>query len=319
MVQDPQLKFQNSSGTDIAYVFVDGSDDLVLEDVDTGEQIVLGSGGITVGGVTSTGDIADDQGNILWDYSTQRAPQSVDIVPVSSNTTTDGPGLYLVDTSGGAVTLTLASTDASNQESIGVVNLSGSNAVTVDTEGSETIDPGGASSKTLSTGGWLVWFNGDGTNWDASLDADLASAAIDDLDIGSNDFVSTGDFAAIGPAWSSFQRTFSTTSTSYTSDAAHFNANTVWDTWAPADATTAILTEGVMGGSAGDVRLQNVTDSETIFEELDLSAGTGISRIDSYTPTTTASTVRLSLEVRTNDSGSSSDLNDFHVSAGVQL
>lgn len=99
-------------------------------------------------------------------------PNAFQTTAVSSDTTTDGPGVYLVDTSGSTVTLTLASADAQAEALIGVINITGDNDVTVDTEGSETIDPNGDSSKTQSTEGFAVWYAGDGTNWDASLDAD---------------------------------------------------------------------------------------------------------------------------------------------------
>jgi hypothetical protein len=101
---------------------------------------------------------------------------------VSTNTTTSGSGIYLVDTSSSAITLTLSTSDATGEASIGVLNISGSNGVTVNTQGGETIDPGGASSKTLTTEGYVVWFHGDGTNWDSSLDIDAESVTVDTVD-----------------------------------------------------------------------------------------------------------------------------------------
>lgn len=125
---------------------------------------------------------------------------------VSSNTTSSGSAIYLVDTSGGAKTFTLASSDATNEESIGVVNISGDNTVTVETESTETIDPNGDSSKTLSTGGYLVWFNGDGSNWNSSLDIDVESVSTNSATINNGDGVgipttSTSTDATLGGGW----------------------------------------------------------------------------------------------------------------------
>lgn len=89
-------------------------------------------------------------------------------VAVSTATNTSGSGVYLVDTSSAGVTLTLDSDDATGNATIVVVNVDGTNDVTVDTEGAETIDPGGASSKTISNAGEARRYTSDGTNWDES-------------------------------------------------------------------------------------------------------------------------------------------------------
>lgn len=240
-----------------------------------------------------------------------------EVITVSSNQNTSGSGIYLVDTSGGARTLTLDSNDVANNELIGVANISGANDVTVDTEGSETIDPNGDSSKTLSTGGWLVWFEGDGSNWDSSLDVDAESITVGDLNIGSADFLDSGDFAALGPTWNSDEsNAFSTTSTSFvTTDV---RQSIQWDTWAPANAQTAALSTARTTTSTGDWRLQNLDDSETVHTASDVATATALGPTN-YTPTTTASVIELTLQVRTNDGGTATQLDRMSVVLGVQV
>ena len=85
---------------------------------------------------------------------------------VSSNTTTSDEEILFVDTSGGAVTITLASADAVDGNHIIVVDSGGSadsNPLTIDTEGSETID--GVSSVTVETAYGAQVLSSDGTNW----------------------------------------------------------------------------------------------------------------------------------------------------------
>lgn len=84
----------------------------------------------------------------------------------SPHTTSDEDVIY-ADTSDGAITVTLASADATLANEIDIVLIDGTNAVTVETEGSETIDPNAETSKTLSITGWRVAITSDGSNWDA--------------------------------------------------------------------------------------------------------------------------------------------------------
>jgi hypothetical protein len=84
---------------------------------------------------------------------------------ISSSQTTDGHGYYSVDSSGGAVTLTIASADAINGRELNVKRR-GANTVTIDTEGSETID--GSSSYTLDVDNESVTlvYNSNFTEWE---------------------------------------------------------------------------------------------------------------------------------------------------------
>jgi len=86
----------------------------------------------------------------------------------SSTFVTSGEEVVLVDTAtiGAASTITLASADMENGKVVAVSDLSGSAAsypITVETEGTETIDS--ASSKTIATSYAGAKFVSDGNNW----------------------------------------------------------------------------------------------------------------------------------------------------------
>lgn len=88
-----------------------------------------------------------------------------DRTTVSSDITTSGDGYYSVDSSGSARTVTLASSDANDGQEINV-KRNGGNTVTVDTEGSETIDD--SSTYDLSTDNETVTviYNSENTDWE---------------------------------------------------------------------------------------------------------------------------------------------------------
>ena len=88
------------------------------------------------------------------------------------------------DASSGAVTVQLASADATLANEIRVVNIDATNAVTVETEGSETIDPNAEASKTVANAGWAVAFVSDGSNWDTTLAGEFESVTTETLVIG---------------------------------------------------------------------------------------------------------------------------------------
>ena len=84
----------------------------------------------------------------------------------SSNTTTGGEDIVFADVSSSSLTVTLATADARSGARIAVVDINsnaGTNAITVDTEGSGTIN--GASSITITTDGEAVTLVSDGTDW----------------------------------------------------------------------------------------------------------------------------------------------------------
>lgn len=157
-------------------------------------------------GEESTADAAHPDTSILqlgWTAKMRDDVQSeagvVAIDDSDSPYTTGDEAVILADTSSAGVTVTLSTADVSNDAPITVVNISGSNAVTVNTEGGETIDPGGASSKSWSTEGWAVTFTPDGTNWDSDLDGDFESVTTATATINSGTGIGIPDTSSAGP------------------------------------------------------------------------------------------------------------------------
>jgi len=118
------------------------------------------------------GNDLEDQGTTIWDTSEGVVPRpQVDDErttsgPHTANVTTSGEEVVLVDTSGGVVTVTLASADANNGNFVSVVDVAGAastNPITVDTEGSETIDGNGSQEMANNYGALIV--ASDGANW----------------------------------------------------------------------------------------------------------------------------------------------------------
>jgi len=122
-------------------------------------------------------DLLDaDSGQTIYDQSAGVVPREhVDdertlTGPVTSNTTTSGEEVVLVDTSSGAVTITLASADlAANGESMNVVTIvdvggaAETNPITVDTESGEGID--GGTTETVETNYGATVLAADDTQW----------------------------------------------------------------------------------------------------------------------------------------------------------
>lgn len=96
--------------------------------------------------------------------------------------TADEDVIY-ADTSAGAVTITLASADATLANQIRIVNLDGTNDVTLETESSETFGDGSAS-KSISTAGWSVGVTWSGGAWQTSLDGEFESVSTNSLSDG---------------------------------------------------------------------------------------------------------------------------------------
>lgn len=155
--------------------------DFVLDSADEGGLVHFRSGEKLVGVFEQTSLITDlggqdltDGSVVIWDTSAQEIPVArlsenvleLSAITVTSNTTTSGEGQIYVDTSGGTVTLTLASADAVAGQVIMVKDIAGTSAtsaITIDTEGSETIDEN--ASITLDTAFESVILGSDGTNW----------------------------------------------------------------------------------------------------------------------------------------------------------
>jgi len=124
-----QLLIHNDDGSSDAVLFLrSGTTDWKL--ANEGENIRM------FDDFTNNGMELTDDGLLTVDDSWQRR-----LANVSSATTTSGHDFYSVDSSGGVVTVTLASSDAINGRVINV-KRNGTNTVTIDTEGSETVEGG---------------------------------------------------------------------------------------------------------------------------------------------------------------------------------
>jgi len=163
-----------TDGTLQSYTFaIDGTDLIqfrALSDgaggVDTLEVRLLQS-------LNVNGNDIEDGATTVWSSSDGWVPRtSVDDQIVRSSTkttayTTADEELIPVDTTGGAVTITLASADVSSGNEIIIKDVGGTastNNITVATEGSETIDANGSITIDVDYGSIVVV--GDGTNWD---------------------------------------------------------------------------------------------------------------------------------------------------------
>lgn len=106
----------------------------------------------------------------------------VELINTANRTsyTTDGESLILVDTGSAAGTITLSAQDLDNRQAIVIVNISGANTLTVDTEGSANIEPGGASSKDIDAQGWGVQFSSEGTLWESTLLGEYDQVALNE-------------------------------------------------------------------------------------------------------------------------------------------
>jgi len=145
-------------------------------------------------------DLTDSAvGATIWDTSEGHIPRPqiddnrVTVGPLTSNHTTSGEEVALVDTSSGAFTLTLASADVENGNYVTVVDVAGAaetNNVTIETEGSETID--GVSSKSLSSDYGAVIYVSNGTNWFTAGGSAVDSSGISIEDSGTTILSSSG-------------------------------------------------------------------------------------------------------------------------------
>ena len=81
---------------------------------------------------------------------------------ISATQDIDAAGAYVVNSSGGAVTVTLK-TSICQAGNVVIVKRVGANTVTIDTEGAETIDGGASLALTVTYMSYTL--TSDGTNW----------------------------------------------------------------------------------------------------------------------------------------------------------
>lgn len=200
----------NIEPADFAGTFLsdDGSDDLT---VDIGRGLENdGSGNIQFDEDTSytfttdqtfDADLIDASSNVFYDQSLNHVPRPrVDdekvTTSVTTNYTTSDEEVIYVDTSGGAVTVTLASADVADGNQITIIDSggsSGTNNITIDTEGTETID--GSSSITIENDSSARTVSSDGTNWfTAGGGSGSGGVAVQDDDTTVNSSADTLDF-----------------------------------------------------------------------------------------------------------------------------
>ena len=100
-------------------------------------------------------------------YNVEQAAPFSNSNIISGDDQTDGAGLYLIATSAGPITLTLATADASGFGThiliVDHIGQASSNNVTVDTQGGELINGGG--SLTISTDYGVLWLMSISGNW----------------------------------------------------------------------------------------------------------------------------------------------------------
>lgn len=148
MAQDPQIQLQRADGSVAAIIWEDSSGNTVIENFENDTQIEVTEDGLAFSGDTTL--VHDRLGP-------------------TTNYTTDGSGYYTMrtDSAGSPLTLTLASADAVDGLEINA-KRDGPDPVTIETEGTETID--GSNSIKLTndkqtvtlvyngdTGGWEIW------------------------------------------------------------------------------------------------------------------------------------------------------------------
>lgn len=161
-----------------------GSPEIIDGSVDTAELAAtavtqakiasgaVGSNEIADGSVTST-DISDgtiQDADISSSTTINRGKLDDELIvtgPVTTNTTTSGEEVVLVDPSGtGSLTITLASSDVSQGNVVQIIDVGGAaqgDNIIVDTEGTETID--GDSTKNIDSNYGSLSVISDGTNW----------------------------------------------------------------------------------------------------------------------------------------------------------
>jgi len=145
-----------TKGTEFAWATTNSQTDYVPQGSDNTAQWAV---------LVRNGDTEFTYGH-LWNLSMARHIQGKTRTAISADANTSGRGIYEIDTSGVAITLTLDTDDVVDGREIIVKDTAGNaNAsnITIDTEGAETID--GAGSQTINTDYGYLRLYSDGSNW----------------------------------------------------------------------------------------------------------------------------------------------------------
>ncbi|QIO25423.1 hypothetical protein [Haloarcula sp. JP-L23] len=148
--------------------------------------------------------------------------------------------------------------------------------------------------------------------------ADASKLAVEGSELASNGArISLAQFHPQG------QRSFSTTSTTYTSSVNQFEPQPTWDLLGPANATTSVywaVYVGVGSGETVDIRLYNADDSETILDRTGItSSGWRAIGPTNYRPTSDSRRIGIRAEIRTDPGSNSSTLTAPQMNIGLEL
>lgn len=221
--------------------------------------------------------------------------------------TTQGEDVIYVDTSTAAVTITLASGDATQGNEIRVVNIDATNPVTVDTEGTETIDPGAEASKSIGKAGWSVAFVSGGSNWDSSLSGEFERLSAGGADVTGETYIratlGTSKTSIAAGTWTNPVDTEDADNLAEFNEggSARINLDAAGVYWVSANARLSMGADGDLG----EMRLRNVTDATTISPiRLDgtQTGGAGQETLQFTLPLELPAGKDLELQARDNDS-----------------
>lgn len=160
-----------------------------------------------------------------------------------------------------------------------------------------------------------------GIDRDPTADGTLS---IDDLDIGGEDFVASGQFFPIAVFGPNENNGNTTTSTTYAEASTIFDIRTVWGEIFESEWNTEIHYSVRMEPGTDETmatRLQNVTDGETVAEITGVTGGASDETVGptSYTPTTTGSVIRIRLEHKTDTGTNTSRSRNAMMVVGIRV
>jgi len=117
-------------------------------------------------------------------------------------------------------------------------------------------------------------------------------------------------------------RYFDTTSTTWDYDFGFIHhKGIVWNEFMPVDEAVVKFAVGLDPGAdeTQDMRVYNVTDGETILEELGVTAGVNDTYVSTYAPTTKDSSIYIRAETRTDPGANASSILYPTLVFGVRL
>jgi hypothetical protein len=145
----------------------------------------------------------------------------------------------------------------------------------------------------------------------------VGSLDTDDVDVGGSNFVSNGDFVGMLTI-TGHKQTGTTNTTTYNGLKGIVRHMVQFGNWVPDGSQVAVVWSLEVLENPGTYRIRNVTDSETISEQTNLSIGKyGFGPVN-YTPSTTESAVRIDLEAKNSNGNTTKALGPV-ITFGVKL